>query len=238
MPSQPTTGSDPESGPPDIRGFVELLEHAIDDADLARTTEAVRADPRAPEVLAALARVRDPEIRGFVPRAARVIMGRDAVPLLRRLVDDPDPDIRGMALHELEALDPALLAPLIAKLHQRVARSSDADEVQATGWTLVRLRDLDAIPLLEAHRARHEPWTWQAKAAEVQVLALRDPAAVIERIRDHDHDRMFWLAYAATIIGTLEAIDAVRACARHAPDEDCRRDCTYVLKSARAQLTE
>lgn len=229
MPPGSTNGQDAPVQPPDIRAFVERLEHAIDDADLARITEAVRADPRAAEVLEALARSHDPEVRGFVPRAAREILGRAGAPLLRQLLDDPDPDIRGMALHELETLDPALVAPYAAKLRRRIARASDADEVLATGWTLVRLRDVEAAPILETFARSREPWTADARTAQVQVLALRDAGRISERIREHDHANMGWLAYAATIIGTPDAIAAVRWCAAKGPDAKCRRDCQYVL---------
>ena len=42
---------------------------------------------------------------------------------------------------------------------------------------------------------------------------------------DHDHRLMPWLSKAARLLGTKEARDALEACARDAPDDECRNFC-------------
>ena len=76
----------------DIAALARRIKKAIDDADCAAISDEIGADPAARTILAELARVRDPEVRGFVPRAARLMLGREAVPLLKKLLEDRDPE--------------------------------------------------------------------------------------------------------------------------------------------------
>lgn len=213
----------------DVHDLAQELHAAVDDVDYEAVVDRLRGDLAAEEKLGALARSRDVEVRGFVPQAARKILGRNGIPLLMRLLKDRDPDIRGMALDELEQLDPALLVPIVPRLRRQLA-SKDDYEVLSTAWTLVRLGDVTSIGPLEAFRDRHESWTWQAKAATVLLLALTSPKEIVERIRAHDHDHMTWLSYAATLIDVPGALDEVRRCAEQGPDKDCRTSCSSALK--------
>jgi hypothetical protein len=53
---------------------------------------------------------------------------------------------------------------------------------------------------------------------------------ILDAIQNHDHDRMQWLALAATIIGSDAARRSLQQAARNAPDKDCEGDCLWALE--------
>jgi HEAT repeat protein len=204
------------------------LQAGQTDATDAAIVGALRADANAETILQELAQNPDLEVRGWVPSAARRILGSRAVPLLERMTRDSDVDIRGLALDALEDLDPRLLDPFVGQLH-RALQSKDDAEVIAAAWKLVARGDQQAAEPIAVFRDRYEPWMWQHKAAEVMLLALASPEEIPRRIREHDHEHMTWLANAAIVVATPEGFSALRACSESSFDESCRNVCTHAL---------
>jgi hypothetical protein len=99
-------------------------------------------------------------------------------------------------------------------------------------WTVAYLHDQDAIPLVRALGLHADAPPYITKQAGV-VLALLEHriAEVVDGIRQHDHDRMGQLVMAARMIGTEESSEALDACARAAPDIDCRIECRRAFLS-------
>jgi hypothetical protein len=191
----------------------------------------LRADPRTPGALELLARSAARDVRGAVPSIAHELLGEAALPIVKMLLDDRDPDNRGTALSVLAEIDPSELTPLLPKLHRRLRTAGDY-EVLATAWQLARAKDILAVPFLEKYRDRHADNTWQHKAIDVVIQLLVDPASIAARIVGHDHDHMGWLSNAATVLGTDEAFAALRAAKTSAPDERCRMLCDQALARA------
>jgi HEAT repeat protein len=212
----------------DAATIASKLQRSLGDEDDASVVEELQRAPNAKEILEELAKSPDLEGRGWVPTAARRVLGDAGEPLIRQMTDDPDPDVRGIAVDALASLDRRHLTSLIPSLRQRL-ESSDDSEVISTAWRLVRLGDVDAVDQIEEFRERFDPSWWQYKAATVIVLALRTPQEVPSQIRAHDHDHMPWLSYAATLIDVPGAMAAVEDCKTSSPDEDCRRACAHAI---------
>jgi hypothetical protein len=201
---------------------------SLSDEDDEAVLAELRSRPDAESILQELSRSSDLEVRGWVPGAAREVLGERSVPLVMRMTNDRDADIRDLALQALEAIDPELLDPLIKRLRRNLA-SKDDNRVFSTAWRLAERGDLASIGPIQAWQDRYEPWMWQHKVASVILLVLKSPDEVAVRIRDHDHDRMTWLSYAAIVVNTSDSRDALTECSVSAPDEDCRRMCAYTL---------
>lgn len=214
---------------------VRSLRGSLGDADDAVVLAEVRDQPDPAAILEELSRHDDLEVRGWVPGAAADILGHDGVPLIKRLTHDRDADIRDLAYQALERIDPKLLDPLLRTFRRRLS-SRDPDEVIRSGWTLAARGDTDAIPALEAFRDRYEPWEAYHKMAAVILLVLTAPEEVARLIRAHDHERVGWLAYAATKVADPEAIAALRECSESAPDDECRKACSWGLERAGAKV--
>jgi HEAT repeat protein len=213
----------------DSRAIARLVSEAVTDEDEAKAIAALRSSSDAEVILETLSRDRDLEVRGWIPGAAHAVLGDAAIPLIKRMLRDSDADIRGLALDELERIDPALLEPILPMLRKNLA-SQNEYEVLQVGWRLVERGDVEAIAPLKAFRDRYEAWMWEYKAATVLLLALTAPDEVIPRIREHDHDHMTWLAYAAVLQGTPDAYAALLGCSTDCPDDDCRRMCAFTLE--------
>jgi HEAT repeat protein len=208
---------------------IEALVAEAEGADSPAALELLRRATDPAKVLSRLSKSKNVDVRGWVVVAAQELLGARALPLLSMLLDDPDPDIRVMAMSSMEEVDATAIARLARRLRRRI-QSSNPYEALATSWTLAQLRDRASVPLLEEYRDAFESWQWQYKAAEAVLLYMTDPDEVVRRVRDHDHDRMTWLSYAASLIGSPEAIAALRECSTGAPDPECRGKCSYVLE--------
>ncbi len=170
-------------------------------------------------VLAALARHDEPELRLFAPEAAADVLGRDAVPILRRLVSDKDSDVRVEALNALIAVDPHSAHDMKEPLRLR-AQSLDLYEAQAALWALGAIRDNEGLDVIRAAKDRDNAIP-RNTAIAVELL-LTDPGELCRRIEDHDHELMPWLVKAAELLRTKEAQRALEKCAAEAPDQECR----------------
>jgi HEAT repeat protein len=213
----------------EAEAIARALQESSGEEDDQRVLARLKESPDVASVLEELACDSHLEVRGWVPEATRALLGRDAIPLIQRLAEDRDPDIRGLAVDALEAIDPKLLRSLSTSLRKRL-RSKDESEVLATAWRVAQAGDFDGVPAIEAFRDRNDLGWWQHKAATVVLLAMQDPAEVPRRIRAHDHDHMGWLSYAATWIDEPDRRPALEFCRDNGPDEGCRTLCAWALK--------
>ena len=208
---------------------LESLVAAAGGAQSAAATERLGREANPHQVLSQLSKSKNVDVRGWVVVAAREVLGANATSLLIAMLDDRDPDIRVMAMSSIEDAYPTALAPFVNRLRRRL-RSSNPYEVLATSWTLARLRDRDSVPLVQEYRDGFDDWQWQHKAADVVLQYMTDPDEVIRGIRDHDHERMTWLVYAAALIGTPAAIEALHECSTRSLDPACQGKCVYSLE--------
>lgn len=202
---------------------------AMDKDASAESISSMLGASEAEKAIARLALSPTARERGYVPLAARLVLGEGALPLLLKLLDDSDADVRGEALDQLELLDPSIVQRLAPRLRERLARSNNY-EALSIAWRLAVLKDEAAVALIEDFRDCHPEGNWQHKAADIVLAMLLEPDAIPRRIRTHDHDHMPWLAYGASLLRTGEAMDALDACADGAPDADCRAYCRARLK--------
>ena len=153
-------------------------------------------------------------------------LGSDAMPLLLRLLHDADPDVRGYALDAIGVVQPEALAKLVPQLRRQLGSPNDAEALRAA-WALVQLRDVDSLADVEALRDRHrdQPSDARFRAADVAVTALADPETVATAIRNHDHEHMPWLGYAASLIDSPECVAALAWGREELPDDACRAAC-------------
>ena len=208
------------------------ISRATTAADMERIRAALLGNPETRRVLDALSRSSDLDVRSWVPDAARVLLGRDAVPLLLQMSRDSDADVRSLAIDALEALDPAEVCALQSQLLTVVRRGDDSEALSAA-WRLAALRTEGTISALEDRRDVYPPSSWQHKSAEVVLLLVTDPGAIAGRIQAHDHEHMVWLAYAAAQLRTEAAIAALQEASVTAPDALCREVCSRGLAHLR-----
>jgi hypothetical protein len=209
---------------------VDLVLAALNDDDRELAVRHVRASPDPAALLAQIIRSKDPGPRGYVAGLAVELLPRElAIPLVRRMLDDSDPSNRIDAVPVYMALDPEGMPPLLAKLRRRL-RSFDEHEVLSTAWDLAALGDTAAPAAIAAVRDVEPPDRWLHKALDVVWTYMSAPDRVITRIRDRDHVSMLWLAHAAGLIGTPEALSALRDGSAGAPDDRCRLICQTRLE--------
>jgi hypothetical protein len=208
-----------------------ILEAGDEDVEALTRDIAGRPDPAM--TLERLARSSEPAVRSWIPELAAAVMGQDAMPLLMRLFTDDDPDVRGLAFDEIERLDPTAPERLLPQLRLHLRSLDDAEVVRA-GWVMVRLRDTTAIPAIDAYvaAASEQPTHVPFKAMSVVRMALAEPHTVAEAIRAHDHDRMMWLAHAATLIRSNDCMDALAWGISGCPDATCRELCQRASAAA------
>jgi hypothetical protein len=209
----------------DMPSAFDLVLAALTDDDRDAAVRHLRgaSDPAA--LLAQVARSRSPGPRGYVARlAVELLPVETSIPLVRKMLDDPDSDNRADAVAVYMALNPDGMPRILGKLRRRLRSMSD-HEVLATAWTLAALRDDEAAAAIAEVRDVEPPDRWLHKALDVVWTYISSPDRVITRIQEHDHDSMKWLAYAATLIGTAEATTALRECSMSAPDDRCRMVC-------------
>jgi hypothetical protein len=194
--------------------------------DAKQLLAAFRSSPQeGKRILEELTVHRDPVVRAWAPWAAsRSLSQGDAVALALRLIGDRDSDVRHVALEELLELDVETAAKL-GPTFRRQLKSKEFHEPIAAMWALATIGDTRAV---EEIRAAANRWNnaLHKNTAEAVSMVLEDRAnELTRRIRDHDHRLMPWLSKAARLLGTKEARDALDACARNAPDDECRNFC-------------
>jgi HEAT repeat protein len=198
-------------------------------AEVSRLLSSLHADPsKARQVLTDLSNDSRAEVRGWVPFAARKVLGRQAVPYLVALARDPNPDVSDLALEELLDLEPEAARTLV-KLIRAKLRSKDPDESMFAMWTLAQLGDRDSVDAIR-NVSEGSEFPFQRRTAEVVLLLLEAKIdEILRRIREHDHEYMVNLAHAAVLAGGQQGLEALKACAENAPDSDCRHYCQWNL---------
>ncbi len=215
-----STGMSLEHSRPNPKLFATCVQDIASEQDRRDLINLLSADREyAGQVLGELADNQDPEIRHWAAQEAADVLGRDAVPILRRLVRDRDSNVRIDALRGLGQVDPGELVPMIPKLRAET-ESQDGFDAQAAIWALGALGDPANLDVVRAatRRDRARP---RNTAIAVELL-ISDPEQLCQRIESHDHDLMPWLTYAAAMLGTERARLALEHCALNAPDGECR----------------
>jgi hypothetical protein len=189
------------------------------------------------KVLDKLIKHRDVEVREWATDAAARVLGKDAVPLLLRVTKDRDSGVRDGGIERLLEVD-AKAAEAIVPLLRRKLRGPEFYDAVSAMWALARLRYHEAIDdIREAGRAGSRAGkTFQGITGDVvaDLLEGRD-MQLVASLEGHDHERTSALAMAASLIGTPEALAALRRCAESAPDEDCRLACKERLRRVGAR---
>ena len=214
----------------------EVAEVAMNgnEEDHARLVEALAADREyARDVLAELITHENVEVREWATDRAAGVLGKDGVPLLLRVTGDRDPDVRDLGIARLLEVDTKAAEAIVPLLLRKLRGPGFYDSVSAM-WALAQLRHRAAIEdIREAGRVGREAGkAFQGIVADI-VSDLLDgrESEIIASLEQHDHDRVSALAKAASLIGTPEALAALRRCAESVPDEDCRLACKQGLRS-------
>jgi hypothetical protein len=149
-------------------------------------------------VLEQLAGHRDPVVRAWAGTAAKDVFGDEAVPLLTRLMRDRDADVRDVAREDLIALDPMFEQTLLPAMRKVLQRRKDPwGEDKAAMWRVARLRDRESASILRDYANHFESRHYHHRMPLVLAAYIEDPTSLARRIREHDHDSMFWLLEAA-----------------------------------------
>lgn len=220
---------------PDVGGAAPRIAAAVERGDtemLAAAVAELRADRgRAARILDELSRHREPDVRGWVSGTARAVLEEGGVYIVLGLTRDRDPGVRDRAVADLVALDPDVARRLVPALRRRL-RSAGSEESERAMWALAELGDTRAVPRIrQIAESADANDRLRRNSAEVVCLLLGGrPEKVLERMRDHEHDLMPWLARAARLLGTDEARAVLAERAEHAPDAECRAVCRAELE--------
>lgn len=176
--------------------------------------------PAALPLLNSLAKYPSGIVRGWVASVLGERFGIEAVPLLRELVRDRNRDVRDEARWQLEQLGPQYVHELLPGVRADLRKGLDpfgADKFAM--FFLARSRDVEAMPLLrriaEGNDQRHYAYRMPLVIADY----IDNPASIVDRIRAHDHEWMFWLVEAADILGASGTDEAFEAALGF--DEEC-----------------
>lgn len=209
--------------PNEVEAWARRVQ-AYDGADAYRD---ILAELRSDRAYAAalfdrLAEHRDPIVRAWAGTAAREIYGRDGVPLLLRLTEDRDADVRDSARQDLVEIDPEFIRQMLPSLRHVLQRGKDPfGEDKAAMWRVARLRDPDSVQILRDYASRNDPRHYAHRMPSVLAAYIEDPASVAERIRRHDHDWMLWLVDAASLLPVPGAAEAFAAALALPVDPEC-----------------
>jgi hypothetical protein len=173
-------------------------------------------------LLERLADHRDPIVRSWAGTAAMEILGRGAVPLLFRLTNDRDGDVRDGAREDLIAIDPDFVQQMLPSLRQVLKRGKDPfGEDKAAMWRLARLRDPESVSILREYASRNDPRDYAYRMPLVLADYIEDPTSIARRIRDHDHEWMFWLVDAASLLPVPDSAGSFAAARGLPVDRAC-----------------
>src|SRR5216683_8199292 len=232
---QAACGGLPVKDKPVIITAAEVAAAIKGDAPNDELVRLIRDSPEQSHgLLEQLSRDRDPVVRAWVPPVARTVLRKDAVPLIIRMArEDRDVDVRDVAIEELLELDRDAARSMVP-LFRKKLRSSDPFEPLTAMWALAAVGDEGAVDLIRAKIAGRQPNALDRMNGEVVIMLMTNLSEILRRIRDHDHDRMLMLSKAAALMGTHEAVEALRACADRAPDSQCRENCREDLERLKA----
>jgi hypothetical protein len=211
------------------RSGIEARISAIEtptDADALVT--ALRSAADRTQLLGLLAESRDLDVRSFVADHAVAVLGRDAIPILRRLSRDRNADVRSIAIEELINFSPSDALSIAPALRRQVRRGRHFEPIFAM-WQLARLGDAGALEVL-GQVAESEAGTERGDVAEAAMLLIHGRDAEVRgRLLEHDHGSTKSLAMALTIRATRQDRETLARGAADLPDEACRRWCSTAL---------
>jgi len=173
-------------------------------------------------VLGDLASSNDANVRMWVVFALRDGAATGGAEILERLGRDRDPDVRTEAITALVKLNPERARRQVPSLIKKLA-STDYYEPISAMWALAELGATQAAPAIRTAGDRWDANDWHHKVAAI-ILALLEGRTdeILERIRAHDHVAMKWLARAAALAATSDAVDALRSAGQNPNlDEEC-----------------
>jgi hypothetical protein len=213
-----SVGDDPRTAT-EYSAARELVE-SEDDGD--RLVDRLRDDANAEAILRELAGSSSVDDRMWVVWVAPRALNHRAVPILRELVNDRDPDVRTEAMSGLAEVEPSLGQELWPQL-RRGLRSKDPFEPISAMWTIARLDLHTAAPEIRDVSQQWPERDWRRKISFIVLdhLEGRD-ASILQRIRDHDHEAMGWLTNAASMMHSREAAATLAwAAAAFENDPEC-----------------
>jgi len=203
----------------------------IQDYEGQEAYQALLSELRADSVFAfalldRLAEHQDPVVRMWAGDAEKEIFGRDAVPLLLRLSKDSNPDVRDSARETLIEIDPDFLQAMLPSLRKVLKQRKDLfGEDRAAMWRVAKVRDQESVPLLRAYAKSYEGQHGGRHYGYRMPLVLADyietPPVIAERIRAHDHDFMYWLVMAASVLPVPGAAEAFEYALALPVDDEC-----------------
>ncbi len=213
---------------------VAAAVEAGSDADLDVVLARLRSDrAAAARVLTELATHRSPEVRSWVPWAARRVMGTEAVQLISKIAsEDRRADVRHAATVELLELDQAAAQTLAPVLRRRL-QSKNPFEALGAMWALARIGDKQSVGAVRELVTDSDRQLLRRSAAVVLMILEGSGEEILARIRAHDHELMPWLPEAARLVAGGGALPTIEECARTAPDDDCRSYCEQALQRSR-----
>jgi hypothetical protein len=215
--------------------YVRRCLRRDDHVTMRRLIEQLKVDPEAPAILERLYREGNREVRSWAAGVSVETVGRAALPWLVEMARrDRDAENRSQALGEILAIDPEAVRPLLPRLRSQL-RDKEPIYVLDAARALSFLGDKDALPAMRAVANSWDPEHGRRKMLGTYILALEGRSDVIfERIRNHDHISLGWLAYAASaLVRTPEARTVLEWGAENLPDADCRRRCSRSLSEGR-----
>jgi hypothetical protein len=209
--------------PSDAEAWARRVRSYDGHAEYEEMILALKADPpNASRLLDRLAELPDPVVRAWAGTAAVQVLGREAIPLLMKLQRDRDPDVRDVARQDLVAIDPAFERSFFPAYRKALTRRTDPwGEDRVAMLTLAKARDPEAVPLLRDYASHHEARYWHNRMPLVLADYIEDPDSVTRRIREHDHDFMYWLVEATAFLDIPDAPDALSEALGQASDETC-----------------
>lgn len=120
----------------------------------------------------------------------------------------------------IEALsEPWLREALLPKLRKEFKISTKGGE--RAMWGAARLLDRESVPLLREFALRRDLSAYTRKMALALADYIEDPPSICRRIREHDHDSMFWLVEAASILQIPGSEGAFKAALAAPVDAHC-----------------
>jgi hypothetical protein len=212
----------------ELRAGIEL-----DNEETQRFVADLRDAPDRVGLFGVLAHDQNAEVRGWAATIAQEVLGAEALPsLLEMSRSDPDEDNRGIARAAVEDLDPEALGFVVDDMLRDLERANNAagGAIQSM-LTLARYRHPAGPPALRAFAARFKPGLYAHEMPLVLADYIENPDAITRRVREHDHEHMFWVAEAAGIFQPPGAVEALRACAESPPDRGCGEDCREALRA-------
>jgi hypothetical protein len=168
--------------------------------------------PAALPLLNSLAKYPSGVVRGWVASVLGERFGMEAVPLLRELVRDRNRDVRDEARWQLEQLGPPYVHELLPGVRADLRKGLDpfgADKFAM--FFLARNRDVDAIPIIRRMAEDKDQRHYAYRMPLVIADYIDNPASVVDRIRAHDHEWMFWLVEAVDTLGASGTDEAFEA---------------------------